>query len=241
MTTEELLISIILPVYNQADHIRQVAQDYIGALRNFKHPFEIILVVNPSRDDSWEVCRQFAAEHEAVRAIAIPEAGWGRAVRHGLSVARGQVLAYTNSARTTPHLLVSVLALAFANSDMVIKASRKLRYPFLRRLGSVLYNIQCRALFRLAVWDINGTPKAFSRSIYERLRLVENGDLIDLEFVVQCARQGIEMIEIPVVSATRHSGDSTTGFTSAFRMYAGALRLRRSLGKPPSAAASEDR
>ena len=45
----------------------------------------------------------------------------------------------------------------------VIKASRKIRENWKRRLGSLLYNLECRALFDLPYWDINGTPKVFGR------------------------------------------------------------------------------
>jgi hypothetical protein len=45
-----------------------------------------------------------------------------------------------------------------------VKANRKIRDHWSRRLGSLLYNLECRALFDLSVWDVNGTPKVFPRS-----------------------------------------------------------------------------
>ena len=120
--------------------------------------------------------------------------------------------------------------LAFANPGMVIKANRKLRYPIQRKLGSVLYNFECRVLFDLPVWDVNGTPKAFHRDTRDKLNLQENGDLIDLEFVVKCERLGLQILEVPIVSMTRHGGESTTNYSSAFKMYWGALMMRLSGG-----------
>lgn len=68
----------------------------------------------------------------------------------------------------------------------------------MRKLGSLLYNAECRALFDLAIWDVNGTPKVFLRAFGELLALGRIDDLIDLEFTVACSREGYPVVEIPV-------------------------------------------
>jgi len=159
--------------------------------------------------------------------------GWGLAVKLGLQASRGDVLCYTNSARTTAEDLMLLLLYAVVYPNVVIKANRKIREGFVRRLGSLLYNLECRALFDLSFWDINGTPKVFPRSFDKLLALAENGDLIDLEFNVICRRQGYPLLEVPIFSSRRHGGKSTTNVASAWKMYAGAFRLRRRLDKAP--------
>ena len=96
-----------------------------------------------------------------------------------------------------------------------------------RRIGSVLYNVECRTLFDLPVWDVNGTPKVFSRDVAGQLNLQEDGDLIDLEFIVRCTQLGVQILEVPIVSAVRHGGESTTNYYSAVRMYWGAFKMQR--------------
>jgi glycosyltransferase involved in cell wall biosynthesis len=227
--SEQQLVSIILPVFNQADHIKDIVNDYLSGLENIKFPFEIILVVNASRDDSLEACQELARLHPSLRVLHNAEAGWGRAVKTGLAAAQGRVIAYANSARTTPYSLVSLILLAIANPECMIKASRRLRYPPFRRIGSGLYNLQCRALFNLAVWDVNGTPKVFSRELINSLELTENGDLFDLEFIAKCIKNGCQVLDVPIVHSARHGGGSTTNIVSAFKMYRGAFRLWRQL------------
>lgn len=87
-------------------------------------------------------------------------------------------------------------------------------------------------LFDLAFWDINGTPKIFPRGFGQLLSLKREDDLIDLEFVVTCRRVGYPMIEVPILSARRHGGRSTTGYGTAIRLYIGAWRLRRAWQGP---------
>ena len=59
-------------------------------------------------------------------------------MRLGLEAAQGDILCYTNSARTEPQDLVLLLYYALTNPDAVIKANRKIREHWSRRLGSLL-------------------------------------------------------------------------------------------------------
>jgi glycosyltransferase involved in cell wall biosynthesis len=225
------LASIVLPVYNQADHIEGVLQEFVAVLSRLDFAYELLPVVNgPRRDRSLEICQHLEQQLPVIRTLCIDAGGWGRAVRAGLGMARGDLLCFANSARTTAKDLLLLLLYGSIHSDSVIKASRKIRESRSRRLGSLLYNLECRALFDLPYWDINGTPKVFGRHLSRLLDLTRDDDLIDLEFHVICRKEGYPMLEVPIFSKSRRSGKSTTGFGAAYRMYTGALELRRSLG-----------
>lgn len=222
------LISVILPVHDQADHVGPVVDGYLAALKEIPDPHEILLIVNGSRDASLEVCRALATREPSVRVKHSVKGGWGLAVKLGLQEARGDLICYTNLARTTPEDLALILLYARIFPEAIIKANRKIRDSWRRRLGSLLYNLQCRALFDLSWWDINGTPKVFPRKFGPLLELARDDDLIDAEFSLICRRQGYPMLEVPIFSARRHGGRSTTNYGSALRMYWGAFRLWRS-------------
>ena len=211
------LASIVLPVYKQADHIGDVVREYETSLSQTLH--ELILVVNGGRDASLDVCRALEKQYETVRTTYSEHTGWGHAVKLGLKAAKGDVLCYTNAARTHPSDLKQFIHTAIDNPAMVVKARRHRRRPLSRKLGSLLYNLECRALFALPTWDVNGTPKVFGREVYTAIDLQSDDDLIDLEFNIKCKRLGVPMLEIPIDSHDRHSGRSTTDYSSALRMY----------------------
>jgi hypothetical protein len=152
--------------------------------------------------------------------------GWGRAVRTGLAGARGDLLCYANSARTSPEILALILSYARVYPEVVLKANRRIRDSIVRRAGSLIYNVECRALFNLPSWDVNGTPKLFPRSFRKLLELRSTGDLIDAEFMLTCQRQRYPIVEVPLLTTTRLGGRSTTNYRSAARMYRGAVALR---------------
>jgi glycosyltransferase involved in cell wall biosynthesis len=221
------LISIVLPVHNQAGHVGDIVRSYLAALEKVPNPYEIILVANGCSDNSTEVCRDLAKNFEQVRTVDTEQGGWGLAVKLGLTEARGEILCYTNLARTSAEDLTLMLLYAIARTDVVLKANRKIRESWWRRLGSLIYNLECRALFDLPYWDINGTPKVFPRAFGKLLALSREDDLIDAEFNVICRREGYRVLEVPVFSHKRQGGRSTTNYRSAIRLYWGAYKMRR--------------
>lgn len=230
----EQLTSIILPVHNQADHISEIVTSYSEALKKVPGQHEILLVTNACRDSSSAVAERLAREHPAVRALDIKSGGWGLSVKHGLKHAKGDVLCYTNSARTSPEILTLTLLYALAYPNVVVKANRKIRDNWRRRLGSLLYNLECRAFFDLPVWDINGTPKVFPRAFHRLLELQRDDDLIDAEFNAICRQESYPILEVPVLSTKRHGGRSTTNYGSAIKMYWGAFELWQSMRQQTS-------
>lgn len=222
------MASVILPVYNQAGHIGEVLEGYVAELARFNLEYELLPVVNGRRrDNSLEICRALEARYPVIRTLCIDEGGWGRAVKAGLAGASGDLLCYANSARTTGRDLLLFLMYGAVHDDCVVKANRKIRENWKRRLGSLLYNLECRSIFDLPYWDINGTPKVFHRNLARLLGLNSDDDLIDLEFHAICREENYPVLEVPVFSTSRHSGRSTTNIGSAIRMYTGAFRLRR--------------
>lgn len=221
----EQLISFILPVYNQADHIADIVGEYEAALAKVPASHEILLVVNGSHDHSLEVCQALAEKNKAIRVIHSQKGGWGLAVKLGLKEARGDFVCYTNSARTSAQDILLFALYAIANPGSVIKANRKVRENWQRRLGSLLYNLECRTLLDLSYWDVNGTPKIFPRTFDKLVNLSREDDLIDAEFNYICRREDYPMIEVPVFSTRRHGGKSTTRYGSALKMYIGVYQM----------------
>ena len=206
-----------------------MVEGYRVALERLRGGHEIVIVPNACTDDTVAVSRELAERHDNVRVVEMAEGGWGRAVKAGLAEARGDLLCYTNSARTQPEMLALLLLYAIAYPEVVVKANRRIRDSWPRRLGSVIYNLQCRALFDLPTWDINGTPKVFPRTFTRLLELRADDDMIDAELVATCSVEAYPIVEVPVLATVRHGGRSTTNYGSALRMYWGALRLSRRL------------
>jgi glycosyltransferase involved in cell wall biosynthesis len=221
------LVSVVLPVYRQGEQLAGLARCFAAAVQKVGLDYEILLVVNGPPDGTLEAARAVASSIPNLRVTDTPDAGWGHAVRLGLEAAKGDLLCYTNAARTPDDVLTALVSHAAANPGIVVKATRRTRDNWSRRLGSLLYNLECRALLDLPFFDINGTPKVFPRGFDHLLQLRRNDDLIDAEFMTECRYHGYPVVEIPIALTPRRGGRSTTKMSSALRMYAGAFALRR--------------
>lgn len=218
--------SLILPIHNQADHVALVVQGMLADFAKLDRRCELVLVPNGCRDASVEICERMAQQYpDDVQMVALDRGGWGRAINAGLAVARGQIVGYTNSARTTPATATLMLAYAIAYPDAVLKANRRVRENYRRKLGSAIYNLECRRLFDLATWDIDGTPKFFPRSFHHLFTIESEAELYDLELLRRCRYAGYPVVEIPVFNTERFGGRSTTTYRSAVRMLWGAYRM----------------
>ena len=222
--------SVVLPCRNQEDHIAEVLASYAAPLAG--RDYELVVVPNACTDGTAERVRAVAEEDPRVRVVENPRGGWGLSVLTGLAAARGAILCYTNSARTDPAHVAAVLDLCETNAPCLVKVRREKRGAPFREAGSWIFNLEGRLLFGLEVRDVNGTPKAFPRALYKELRLFSEGDLLDLELLAKVTRRGVRIVEVPVEGFRRHGGRSSTNLKTAVGLYAGALRLRKTLADP---------
>ncbi len=80
-----MLISIILPVHNQADHIREIVQGYIDVMPGLIDNYEFILVPNACTDDSAACLPGLATANPSIKVVSTAKGGWGNAVKLGLA------------------------------------------------------------------------------------------------------------------------------------------------------------
>lgn len=210
--------SIVFPVMNQADHIEKAIRLYHQALTKNNYSFELIAVVNGSRDNSYRVCKGVAKKLPNVSAYELKEGGYGRGILYGLKKAKGKYLCYLNCARIHVPDLIRGLKHFQIDPEILVHGVRIKRENSKRNFGSLIYNIFCRVIFRISNRDTNGNPNIFSREIYERFQLQSTNSMIDLELLEKAKKLNIPVVEVPVYDYSRYGGRSTSNFFTIFRL-----------------------
>ena len=91
---EDILVSVIVPVYNVENYLRQCLDSITGqTLKNI----EVICVDDSSTDSSKQILEEYAEKDERVKVITQPNKGAGAARNNGLSVAKGKYLSFLDS------------------------------------------------------------------------------------------------------------------------------------------------
>ncbi len=87
-------ISVIMPVYNASEHLRQCLDSVTGQTLQ---DIEIICVDDGSKDDSVAILNEYAARDSRMKVIMQENAGAGAARNRGLAEARGEYLSILDS------------------------------------------------------------------------------------------------------------------------------------------------
>ena len=209
--------SIVFPVMNQEDHIEEVVRKYHQALTKQKISFELIGVVNCSRDKSYEVLKKLSKKLIGVRCYELSGSGFGLGILYGLKKAEGKYLCYLNCARVHSPALILCLKHFLVDDRFLVHGVRMSRKK-IRQIGTLLYNLLTRVIFKIPNRDINGNPNVFNRKDYEKIKLSFTDSMIDLEILEKARKYGVPVIEVPVFDSSRHGGRSTTNFKTIFRL-----------------------
>src|SRR5256714_193419 len=160
----QLDVSIILPVYNEVEHLREEIDRIRAAMDASEYSYEIIVVDDGSTDGSGEV----AATIGDVRVMRfLQNRGSGSARKAGTAAARGRVTVWTDVDMTYPNDTIPQLVKELDGYDQVVGARRTeegtmkgLRVPakwFIRKLASFLTQTK--------IPDLNSGFRAFRTDV----------------------------------------------------------------------------
>jgi len=160
-------VSVILPVHNEAGHLRGEVDRIQAALEASPYSFEIIVVDDGSTDGSLDELADLAASG-AIRVIRFAEnRGSGSARKAGTRAANGRVVVWTDADMTYPNDQMPALVKELDGYDQVVGARtseqgthRAARVPakwFIRKLASFLVE--------RPIPDLNSGFRAFRRDV----------------------------------------------------------------------------
>ncbi len=230
-------ISVVMPAFNEAEILASSVSEVVGGLRARGASFEVIVVENGSTDNTLAIARDLASELAEVRVEHRDEADYGRALRAGLLVARGDAVVNFDTDYFDLGFLDAAVATVLAPRGPAIVVGSKraagandTRSP-LRRIATWVFATMLRVAFGLNVSDTHGM-KAMRRATVEPYaeRCFSGQDLFDTELILRVERAGLGTGEIPV--AVHELRPARSSFLARVpRTLRGLCRLRIALWK----------
>lgn len=91
----QILCSVIIPVYNVEDTLRRCIESVLKAKKNYK--IEIILINDGSTDNSLEICGEYKRKYNFIELIDQKNKGLPGARNSGLKIAKGEYISFLDS------------------------------------------------------------------------------------------------------------------------------------------------
>src|SRR4030095_3383581 len=123
------LISVVIPLYNEGSHLRELLADLKTALQDIGCRFEVVLIDDGSVDDTWDRIKEQARAFPSLRALRLTR-NFGKelALCAGLERARGEAIIVMDGDGQHPPSLLPIMIQKWRGSgiDIVqaVKAKR---------------------------------------------------------------------------------------------------------------------
>jgi glycosyltransferase involved in cell wall biosynthesis len=205
---ETLDVSVLVPAKDEAANLPEFVRLCAEALAPAGFTYEVVIVIDGSRDESDRVLRELARTHPFVRVVTHRrQRGIADALRSAGDVARGDVFVfYPADLQYLPEDIPRLVAPILGGRADIVTGTKQGKYE--KAFVSRVYNTLCRWLFGVRVTDLNSV-KAYRREVMAGVPLRPDWHRY---MVVIAAADGYRLDSLPVPLHPRRAGTSKFGW-----------------------------
>jgi dolichol-phosphate mannosyltransferase len=204
--TEQIEISVVVPVYNEQDNLPILIPQLVEALKSLKRSYEMVFIDDGSSDESRNVLKEIVVRDPSLRVIGFREnCGLSAALMAGVREAHGKIIVTLDSDLQNDPKDIPKLLEKLDHHDMATGWRQKRQDPWLKRISSQIANFVRNQLSGEAIRDSACTLRAFKKECFRDM-MVFNGMHRFLPTLVKM--NGYRVIEVPVAHHPRKFGKS---------------------------------
>jgi dolichol-phosphate mannosyltransferase len=219
---EEVELTVLAPMYNEAENIESTVSSITTALRGFHKPWELLFVDDGSTDATLTIVREWEARVDNLRVISYPvNCGRGKALRTGFENAHGRfvitidfdlsygpehILRIYHELVRPDQMVDVVLGSPYMEGGEVTNVN-----PFrllVSRLGNKVLQYSFPQKFKTTTSILRG----YRREVLQALDLESDGKEIHLETLSKLCALGFRAKEIPATLGNRKKARSKFEF-----------------------------
>ena len=210
---DQILISIILPAYNEESTIKQILE----SLPNGKS-IEIIVIDDNSTDNSVQEIQKVNGNRKITLLKHKKNKGYGGAVTTGINQAKGEVIVTMDSdGQHCPEDIISLIKPIFnGEADYTIGSrylgSNHYDLPIITRLGEAIIEKLLKLFFGQKIMNNQNGFRAFNKKLISTLNCAKyNGFAYATEAIILALIDKNKVVECPVKVYDREYGYSKIG------------------------------
>lgn len=202
------LIQVIIPVWNEAENIRALLEDFLELRKSRDLNLKLIVVNDGSDDDSKLVVENFREKHSFVDLINHDRNyGYSKTLQSGINYAasEGVIVIFDGDKQFRVSELPKFLDLS-NEYDIVAGHRRQRADPLVRRALGRLWSVLGSFVTQVKVKDLNCGFKLFKASLLKSINFKTQGPGFNLEVFSKIAVSPDRYVEIPVEHYARKHG-----------------------------------
>jgi undecaprenyl-phosphate 4-deoxy-4-formamido-L-arabinose transferase len=211
-------ISVVIPVFNEEENLRELGERLIRTLTAMGRPYEIIFVDDGSTDGSWQLLTDLNGQYpQNIRALQFHRNfGQHQAIFAGFQAARGQVMVTLDAdLQNPPEEIPRLVAKLEEGYDTVGGWREDRQDSIFRRLPSQLVNYVMSRVTGVKLRDYGCMLRAYRRSVVDSINQCQESS----SFIPALANLFAQRVaEIPVGHAERERGKSKYGIIKLLRL-----------------------
>ena len=223
------MLSIVVPAYNEGEHIYDNLMTIDKALQAFCSDYEIIAVNDGSKDNTGAEVARAASDNPNIKDFGYEaNRGKGGAVSWGAVNSKGDIVGFIDAdLDLSPDLIAGYYKkMNDTGCDIVIGSKMhkesKLEYPAARKLFSFCYYIMLKVLFGLKCHDTQTGLKLYKGELIREivpLRRID-GYAFDIELLALASKKKSSLVEMPVeLNFTRGESFGRIKFKDVWKMF----------------------
>ena len=171
--TDNPNVSIVVPVFDEEESLPELARQITDACESAAYSFEVWLVDDGSRDDSWRVIEGLHARDPRFGGIRLRRNyGKSAALAVGFEQASGRnVVTMDADLQDDPSEISNLVSDLEGGFDLVSGWKKQRHDPLNKRLPSRFFNFVTRKISGIPLHDFNCGLKAYRREVVKSVRV----------------------------------------------------------------------
>lgn len=168
-------LSIIVPLYNEEESLPELMSWIHKVCTENRYSYEVIMVDDGSKDNSWEVVQQLSATYTGLKGIRFQRNyGKSAALNEGFKASSGKVVITMDAdLQDSPDEIPELMAMIQSGEYDLVSGWKKVRYDnaITKNLPSKLYNGVNRMVSGIKLHDMNCGLKAYRRKVVKSIEV----------------------------------------------------------------------
>jgi len=167
-------ISVVVPLLNEEESLPELVNWIKKVMTDHQFTYEIILVDDGSKDNSWQVIQELSEIHPEVKGIKFRKNyGKSAALHTGFRDVNGDVVITMDAdLQDNPDEIPDLFRMIKEEDYDLVSGWKKKRYdPISKTIPSKLYNRTARALTGIKLHDFNCGLKAYKNKVVKNIEV----------------------------------------------------------------------